>query len=130
MPLFDSFLPLLKPKPQNIGDQAEQLALKFLKKQKLRLIEQNFNCRQGGIDLIMWDQKTLVFIEVRYRQFSTHGNALESVTIHKQRRIKLAAQHYLIQHQKYQKAPARFDVLAIQTELTEAAMTWVQGAFQ
>ncbi|WP_292746923.1 YraN family protein, partial [Methylophaga sp. UBA3191] len=50
------------------GKQAEQLACNYLEKQGLKLVQRNFYCRRGEIDLIMQDGQTLVFIEVRYRR--------------------------------------------------------------
>jgi putative endonuclease len=95
---------------QRIGDAAEERALQFLKTQGLTLLQRNFRCRGGEIDLIMQEQATLVFVEVRQRSSRSHGGALASVTPAKQKRLLIAAQLYL---QRYQSVPAcRFDVVA------------------
>ncbi|MBB3213584.1 putative endonuclease [Herbaspirillum sp. Sphag1AN] len=95
---------------QRIGDAAEERALQFLKTQGLTLLQRNFRCRGGEIDLIMQEHATLVFVEVRQRSSRSHGGALVSVTPAKQKRLLIAAQLYL---QRYQNVPAcRFDVVA------------------
>lgn len=65
------------------GSQAEQLALNYLQQQGLTLITQNYHSRRGEIDLIMLDENTLVFVEVRYRKSAAYGSALESVNSQK-----------------------------------------------
>ena len=78
------------------GRQAEDLAARFLEKKKLRIIARNYRCRGGEIDLVCRDGKVLVFVEVRLRQSTAFGGAAASVTAIKQRRIILAAQHFLM----------------------------------
>ncbi len=78
------------------GRQAEDLAARFLEKKKLRIIARNYRCRGGEIDLVCREGKVLVFVEVRLRQNAGFGGAAASVTPTKQRRIILAAQHFLI----------------------------------
>ncbi len=109
------------------GKQAEQLACVYLQKQGLKLIERNFHCRRGEIDLIMQDGQTLVFIEVRYRRNAYHGSALESITNLKQSRIITTAQHYLMQSGWPHNC--RFDVVAITADLTDQ-IRWIRDAFQ
>jgi putative endonuclease len=96
---------------QTLGQQAEKLALQYLNKQGLMLIEANYRRPFGEIDLIMQDQATLVFVEVRSRAKSHFGNAAASVTPAKQRRLTLAAQSYLSGYSRI--PPCRFDVIAI-----------------
>jgi putative endonuclease len=113
----------------SIGIEAEKLALDYLKQQGLKLIKQNFHSRQGEIDLIMEDKNTLVFIEVRYRQSAKFGSAEESVSYQKQQRIIHTAQVYL-QQSKHYFTGYRFDVVAIQTPLSNKTINWIQDAFQ
>ena len=61
------------------GQQIEQQVSRYLQKQGLRLIEQNYQCRGGEIDLIMKEKNTLVFVEVRFRKNARFGSALESI---------------------------------------------------
>lgn len=93
------------------GKEAEQLALHYLVQQRLRLVETNYSTRMGEIDLIMWQQNTLVFVEVRQRNNLNFGGAAASVGLVKQERLWKTAQIYL---QRYTSPPAcRFDLLAI-----------------
>ena len=97
---------------QRTGDAAEDAALSYLRDRGLELVERNFRCKGGEIDLIMREGETLVFIEVRARAGDSHGGAAASITPAKQRRLVIAAQHYL---QRYRFPPAcRFDVIALE----------------
>lgn len=119
-------LPRLLQSSSSKGVKYEQQALAFLKKQGLLLICQNFYCRFGEIDLIMSDQGTLVFIEVRFRKNQQYGGAIASITPQKQKKLIKTAKHYLslLDNEPY----CRFDVIAISDENT--APQWVQDAFQ
>ena len=94
------------------GQAAEVRALTYLQQQGLQLLERNFSCRCGEIDLIMRDQQVLVFIEVRQRSIALFGGAAASVTAAKQTRLWRTAEVYL---QRYTALPrCRFDLIAIQ----------------
>jgi putative endonuclease len=118
----------LKIKPAHLqrGENAEQQACDFLISQNLTLIERNFRCYYGEIDLIMKDEKTLVFVEVRYRKNAKFGSALESVTRSKQQKLISAAEIYLNMLQNDELMPMRFDVVGI---LGEGELQWVKNAF-
>ena len=62
------------------GNDAENRALEFLETQGLRLVTRNFLCKVGEIDLIVRDQTTVIFVEVRYRQDTSRGTGAETVT--------------------------------------------------
>ena len=109
------------------GNAAEDAALAHLLAAGLTLVERNYRTpgRGGGeIDLVMREAGgTLVFVEVRARAATTHGGAAASVGGVKQRRIVLAARHYLMRHRS---PPAcRFDVVAIDGDHVE----WLKAAF-
>ncbi len=109
------------------GNAAEDAALAHLLAAGLTLVERNYRTpgRGGGeIDLVMREAGgTLVFVEVRARAGTTHGGAAASVGGVKQRRIVLAARHYLMRHRS---PPAcRFDVVAIDGNHIE----WLKAAF-
>ncbi|MFT5643011.1 MAG: putative endonuclease [Janthinobacterium sp.] len=109
---------------QRQGQIGEDAALAHLQRHGLRLVERNFRCKGGEIDLIMQDRQSLVFIEVRSRANARHGDAAASITIAKQRRLIIAAQVYLL---KQKKMPAcRFDVIAIDGN----DLRWLQDAIQ
>lgn len=113
----------------NMGRKAEQLAREFLVSQGLQFMEANFRLRFGEIDLIMRDQDTLVFIEVKYRSSDRFGTSLEQVTPRKIQKIRLVAQAYL---QRYaQEIPyVRFDVVGISPQGAGYRFDWVKGAFE
>jgi len=108
------------------GAQAEQLAVQYLQQQGLRLIEQNYRGRFGEIDLIMQDETTLVFIEVRLRRNGGFGGAAASIDVHKQQRIVSTAQQYLA---NLAHIPAcRFDVVLLDG-MEKRNMQWLKNAF-
>jgi putative endonuclease len=120
------------------GDAAEDLALAHLQNQGLKLVQRNFKTpgRGGGeVDLIMRAADgTLVFVEVRQRAAASRGGAGGSITLVKQRRIVLAARHFLLQLGSI--PPCRFDVVLIDGQLPAgetkghgAQIEWICGAF-
>ncbi|BDZ73223.1 UPF0102 protein [Methylophaga marina] len=111
------------------GQQIEQQVSRYLQKQGLRLIEQNYQCRGGEIDLIMKEKNTLVFVEVRFRKNARFGSALESVNRQKQAKIILTAQHY-IQTTASSAEQFRFDVVAVRPADSSLQIEWVKNAFQ
>jgi len=110
------------------GQQAENRALEYLESQGLRLIERNYHCRRGEIDLIMNDSGTTVFVEVRFRKNSRFGSALESITPAKQKKLILTASHYLMMHPEDR--PTRFDAIALSPSATKLEIQWVKSAFE
>ena len=83
-----------------------------------------------ALDLIMDDGETLVFVEVRWRAYNRYGGALTSVDGRKQRRLSLAARHYLGRYPYQAQRPCRFDVLGLEPDDDgEVRYHWVQNAF-
>ena len=120
---------------KRIGKEAEQRAEQFLLTNQLRLIERNYTCRFGEIDLIMLDQHCLVFIEVRHRKYQGWGGAVASVDYRKQQKIIRSAQHFLTTHQNYSNSDCRFDVIAFEAGFPAAgggdsAPIWYKDAFR
>lgn len=113
--------------PQGRGAAAEDAALALLQAHGLRLLQRNYRCRGGEIDLVMRDGETLVFVEVRARASARYGLALESVDARKQRRLLFAARHWLMRHPEDMGRVLRFDVVGFQG--AEAA-EWLRGAFE
>jgi len=110
-----------------IGFVAEQKTLRFLQKNGLRKITQNFRTRFGEIDLVMQDKQSLVFVEVRLRRNRFHGQGFETISPAKQRRLIQTAQIYLMRHQQFKRFPCRFDVVSLDHE---DKITWIKNAFQ
>ncbi|NRB39820.1 MAG: YraN family protein [Pseudomonadales bacterium] len=118
------------PDSNAIGQHYEALALQFLQDKGLKLLESNFHCRLGEIDLIMQDDQTLCFIEVRFRRQKKFGSAMESITRPKQQRILKTAAFYLSSHVKHQQDFCRFDVIAIELDSSQQAQYhWLKAAF-
>ena len=97
---------------QQIGRDAETRAEAMLMRAGLSPLARNYRCRGGEIDLVMRDGEHLVFVEVRYRAQGGYGGAVSSVSKGKQRRLILAARHYL--STKPWSGPCRFDVVAFE----------------
>ncbi|MDR2111505.1 MAG: YraN family protein [Candidatus Accumulibacter sp.] len=107
-----------------VGQRAEELAARFLEQRHLAVIARNHRCGGGEIDLICRDGATLVFVEVRSRQGGGFGGAAASITPAKQRRIVLAARHYLNVTGKHRQ-DCRFDCVLLDGENVE----WIKNAF-
>lgn len=104
------------------GQAGEDRALDFLSGHGLTLVERNFRCKVGEIDLVMRHRDCLVFVEVRRRESLEYGGAIASVTPAKQRRMVRAAQFYLL---RYRQPPlCRFDVVAIDGN----GLRWLRNA--
>ncbi|MFL6547451.1 MAG: YraN family protein [Povalibacter sp.] len=114
---------------KQFGVRGEDAALEFLTARKLQLIERNYRCRGGEIDLVMLDGGTLALIEVRYRANSNFGGAAASVTWHKQRRIICASRHLLLTRAALRHYPARFDVIAVSPASEGVEIEWIRAAF-
>ena len=113
------------------GKLHEQRALRFLAGEGLKLVQANFQCRAGEVDLIMRDRRgSVVFVEVRYRKSDRYGSALETIGPVKQRRLRLAAGFFL-NARKWQNRPCRFDVVAITGggPGKEDRLEWIRDAF-
>ncbi len=109
------------------GRIAERLAGHFLEQQGLTILECNYRCRGGEVDLVCRDRRGLVFVEVRLRRSAGYGGAAASITAGKRERIILAAQHYLATHAAGD-ADCRFDCVLLD-DLSESAIEWLRDAF-
>ena len=121
--------------PENttvLGRRAEDVACRHLEAHGLRLLERNYRCRAGEIDLVMLDSATLVLVEVRSRSTSAHGDAASTVGARKQRRFIRAACHLLLTRPDYRRLAARFDVVAIDSGGSgePPRITWIRDAFR
>ena len=116
---------------QRKGLRFEKEAGKYLERQGLELLQCNYRCRFGEIDLIMHDADSICFIEVRFRSSDRFGGASASITPAKQRRIVKAALCYLSQNRQPGKRAPRFDALLIQRRQDggELDFDWIQNAF-
>lgn len=102
---------------QDTGSLGEKLARDFLKKKGHKIVESNFHCRWGEIDIITKQKDFLVFVEVRARTNRNFGTPEESITSGKKRRVKTAALRYL---QQLDKPPKQWRIDVIVMEINEA----------
>lgn len=109
------------------GEAIERLAATWLAARGLVLLDSNQHAKGGELDLVMRDDDTLVFIEVRHRADDRHGHPLETVTPTKQRRLIKAARFYLQRNRL--SCACRFDVLAVTGQPPALEFTWVANAF-
>jgi putative endonuclease len=110
------------------GLHYESLALAWLRARGLRLVQRNYRCPLGEIDLIMRDGAVLVFVEVRFRAASSHGAACETVDSRKQQKLLRSAQHFLLHNAQLQACPCRFDILGISSQQRQQ-VHWLRDAF-
>lgn len=106
------------------GQAAERAAEEYLLTRGLDLVERNWRCKGGEIDLVMRDGAILVFVEVRARTGMGFGGAAASITAGKRARVITAARLYLAT--KGVDAPCRFDAVLLQ----DGRMEWLKGAFE
>ncbi len=113
------------------GQYYEDLAVSYLLQAGLHLLQRNFRCKAGEIDIICSQGEQLVFVEVRYRSNRNFGSAAASVGRTKQRKIIRAAQFYLHGRRQFYDRPCRFDVLAFtpSQSTTEVDVQWLKSAF-
>ena len=111
--------------PPNSGAAAEDFATRHLQAAGLRIVERNYRTRGGEIDIVAQDGDTLVFVEVRLRTNQRFGGAAASIGAEKQKRIVLAAKHYLVTHGEQN---CRFDCV-LMSRLSANTIEWIQGAF-
>ena len=108
-----------------VGERFEEIACGYMEERGFRVLERNFRCRQGEIDIIGYDGEYLVFFEVKYRSSDRKGSAAEAVGYAKQKRICRVADYYRAVHQCREDTPIRFDVVAVDKE----QVTWIKDAF-
>jgi putative endonuclease len=105
---------------QALGRRGEEIAANWLAKQGYKIIERNFRCRLGELDLIAQHRTELVFVEVRCRQGQVYGWPEETIDVNKQRKLRKLASFYL-QRNNICEQFCRFDVVAITFQGTEPA---------
>ena len=108
------------------GNDFETLAADFLKRNGMTILQQNFYCKMGEIDIIAKDDNYLVFVEVKYRKSKRTGAAAEAVNFNKMRKICRCADVWLMQHKSPPDVSVRFDVVAIE----EGHLSHYKNAFE
>ena len=96
----------------------------------VEIIDRNFHCRGGEIDLVARDRSEIAFIEVKFRSNARYGLAQDHVTATKRRRIFRAARRYLQYHRFPATQVFRFDVISIDQASGRTRIKWIKNAFQ
>ena len=110
------------------GKWAEDQALAYLKSQGLKEIGRNYRSRHGEIDLIMMQQETLVFIEVRARTRTEYMDPVETIDGSKLQKLLLTGRHYLQRHPETG-STCRFDVVTLTGGMPAPSIDWIRNAF-
>lgn len=112
------------------GLRYEDRARQYLLARGLRLLEQNYRCRFGEIDLIMRERDTICFVEVKYRAGASLGGALDALPPWKQRKIVKTALFYIAGHRRLAGEAMRFDAFLIEGRADGSEhIEWIKNAF-
>jgi putative endonuclease len=114
---------------QELGKEGERVAEQYLKKKGYKLIERNYRCAGGELDLIVLDRRVVVFVEVKTRTGQGFGSPIEAVEFHKQRKMIQAAQYFLTEKKLHQR-DARFDVIGVSWPGREPVVEHIENAFE
>jgi putative endonuclease len=114
---------------QKIGKSGEAAALRFLKKNGYKILEQNYRTQLGEIDIIARERQTIVFIEVKTRRSLEYGSPKLAVTPKKQRNMSMTALYYLKSNDQSH-ASARFDVVTVLTRGGQVNIDIIKNAFE
>ncbi|MBR5047084.1 MAG: YraN family protein [Eubacterium sp.] len=117
----------MKDRRKRYGDQGEIAAAAFLEKAGVRILQKNFRCRYGEIDLIGWDGHYYLVLEVKYRTGSGAGEASEAVDYPKQRKICLTFNYYRMKNRLDDFTPVRFDIVEVDRY---GSCHWIKNAFE
>ena len=112
------------------GLHYEGLAKEYLLERGLSLLNSNYHCRYGEIDLIMLEQEVLCFIEVKFRNSLGFGGAASAIPAQKQKKIVKSAQIFLSENKRLAQHAMRFDAVLIQQQGSKGHnINWIQNAF-
>ncbi len=113
------------------GKRYEDQAREYLAQRGLLLLNQNYHCRFGEIDLIMLQQEVLCFIEVKYRTYMGFGGAASAIPFRKQKKIVKTALFFIAQNTRLAQHAMRFDAFLIQQQANNRnnSVNWIQNAF-
>ncbi len=112
-----------------LGKEGERVAERYLQKKGYKLVERNYRCKVGELDLIVLDRGVVVFVEVKTRTGRGFGSPLEAVEFRKQRKMIQAAQFFLAE-KGLQQRDARFDVVGVSWPGREPIVEHIENAFE
>lgn len=116
---------------RTLGHEAESFAAHYLASRGARLIDRNFRCRLGEIDIIADDGRCLAFVEVRYRGPGSYANAGATIDERKQLRLVRTAAMYIARHAQCDQRTMRFDVVTIdESPDGRRRINWIKDAFR
>jgi putative endonuclease len=117
------------PTRTELGAHGERIAAAYLTDAGLRLLDRNWRCREGELDLVAREGDAIVFCEVKTRRGSGYGHPVEAVTPAKQRRLRTLATRWLAAHDEHA-SDLRFDVVGVLVRPSRPALvTHLRGAF-
>ena len=111
------------------GKRGEELAAAYLVEAGYRIVERNYRCTFGEIDIVAEEGETLVFVEVKSRRSAAYGDPLLAVGCRKQKKISRISLHYLADKGLRQR-PARFDVVAVMLLPAGHRIELIRNAFE
>jgi len=106
---------------KELGWRGEAAAVAYLERVGMTVVERNWRCSSGEVDIVALDGETLVIVEVKTRRTDSAGSAEEAVSPTKQKRLARIARHY-IAHAGLDGCDVRFDVIAIRPIGTDRAL--------
>jgi putative endonuclease len=113
-----------------LGVHGERIAAAYLIRTGLRLLDRNWRCREGELDIVARDASAIVFCEVKTRRGTGFGHPVEAVTPSKQRRLRLLAHRWLTTHDEHAD-DVRFDVVGVLVRPSRpAVVTHLRAAFR
>lgn len=114
---------------QVLGKEGERVAERYLQNKGYVLVERNYRCHGGELDLIVLDRRVVVFVEVKTRKGRGFGSPFDAIEARKQRRMIRAAQFFLSQKGLHQR-DARFDVVGVSWPGREPIVEHIENAFE
>lgn len=111
-----------------LGAAGEQAAERLLRRWCYAILERNYRCPLGEVDLIALDGATVVFVEVKTRTHGAYGSPFDAVDARKQRQIVRVAEYYIAEH-RLEGRDARFDVVGVWPETDGLACELIKNAF-
>ena len=116
---------------KELGGKGEKLSARLLKRKGYKIVQRNYRCKLGEVDIIAKREKTLVFVEVKTRQTAEFGPPQYAVTGAKKKQISKAALSY-IREKKLTEQGCRFDVIAVtfSPESRKPKIEHIENAFE
>jgi putative endonuclease len=115
---------------KTLGARGEKLAVQYLQKKGYKVIERNYRCQWGEIDLVARDKGSLIFVEIKSRSSSGFGLPQDAVDQFKQAKLIQVAKAYMAEHHLQETIPTRFDVVAVKLTPAGPEIELIKDAFQ